>query len=170
MECQTCSESLTAVMDGELNGDQEKELKTHLSQCSQCDQEYQSLLYSYELIDRIPVLELNPTSWGQIRAEIINLPTQDWGWIFGLRSFSPIRWIPVTAGALGLVFLSLFFLNQSDAEKERSFHTFLQVREQMELQHVNVFDESWGGVMEPLHPNPFALHDHTTQGNPFTLE
>lgn len=166
MECRTCSESLTAFMDRELDLEQEQSLQDHLEQCNQCSQEYASLLYAYNLTEQVTELELDPLAWPTFSARLPGLRKPSTAWMSRFFPVSALRWIPLTTGALGLVVVSLFLFEEGDREVERSFQAYLQQREQLELRHLNPADK--GG--QPLFPNPFALHDHTGDVNPFATE
>ena len=169
MECRTCSESLTALMDAELSRDQAKEVESHLTECAECHEEYQSLLDSHQLVERIRPLKLNPDLWTRIHAEITDFRTQESSWILGLRSFFGVRWMPVAAGILGVAFLSLFFVYQRNMETERALQAYLQEREQLELVKVSVSRDTSNPVLQPAYPNPFMV-SFTPRGNPFKVE
>ncbi len=156
MECLICTESLTAFMDRELTPGQVKEVETHLNACTPCHDEYQTLLRSYQLVEQVNLLELDPDLWTRIHSEIADLTPSESNWRAGLRSLFGVGWVPVAAGMVGVVFLSLFFVNQPDVETEQAFLEYVREREQMELRTAD--------------PNPFIVHVRGPQGNPFKLE
>ncbi len=156
MECLICTESLTAFMDRELSPGQVKDVETHLNACTPCHDEYQSLLRSYQLVEQVSLLELDPALWTRIHSEISDVSSSESKWLANLRSLFSVRWVPVAAGMVGVVFLSLFFVNQPDVETEQAFLEYVREREQMELRTAD--------------PNPFIVHVRGPQGNPFKLE
>ena len=170
MECRTCSESLTAFMDGELSRPQAKEVESHLTECTQCNQEYQSLFDSYQLVERASLLELTQDLWPRIHSQITISDSKRPSWIFSLRSFLGVRWIPITAGTLGVAFLSLFFVYQRNIETEQALHAYLQERERFELIQVRVSQDTSSPELQPVYPNPFMVFHRNPRGNPFKLE
>ncbi len=169
MECRTCSESLTALMDAEVSSDQAKEIESHLTECAECHEEYQSLLNSHQLVERIRPLPLNPDLWTRIHSEITDVRTEESSWLLGLRSFFGVRWMPVAAGTLGVAFLSLFFVYERNMEMERALQAYLQEREQLELVEVSASRETLSPGLQAVYPNPFMV-TFTSQGNPFKVE
>ncbi len=169
MECRTCSESLTALMDAELSRDQAKEVEIHLTECAQCHEEYQSLLDSQKWVERIKPLQLNPDLWTRIHSEITDVSTQESNWLLGLRSFLGVRWMPIAAGTLGITFLSLFFVYERNMDMERALQTYLQEREQQEIAEVSVSRNTVSPALQAAYPNPFMV-TFTSQGNPFKVE
>lgn len=170
MECLACTESLTAFMDGELPSGQVEEVETHLTQCTPCHDEYQSLLRSYQLVEQVNLLELNPDLWTRIHSEISEVSSSESKWLANLRSLFGVRWIPVTAGMVGVVFLSLFFMNQPDVETQQAFHQYLQERKQSERSRPSISQDTSNLEFRIAYPNPFIVSDSRPQGNPFKLE
>ncbi len=156
MECLICTESLTAFMDRELSPGQVKDVETHLNACTPCHDEYQSLLRSYQLVEQVSLLELDPALWTRIHSEISEVSSSESKWLANFRSLFGVRWVPVAAGMVGVVFLSLFFVNQPDVETEQAFLEYVREREQMELRTAD--------------PNPFIVHVRGPQENPFKVE
>ncbi len=169
MECRTYSDSLTALMDAELSRDQAQEVESHLTECAKCHEEYQSLLDSQQLVERIRPLQLNPDLWTRIHSEITDVRTQESSWLLDLRSFFGVHWMPVAAGTLGVAFLSLFFVYERNMEMERALQAYLQEREQLELVEVSLSRDTSSPGLQPGYPNPFMVN-FTPRGNPFKVE
>ncbi len=170
MECLACSESLTAFMDGELSPAQAKTVELHFTQCTLCQDDYQSLLHTYQLVEQVDHLELDPYLWTRIHSEITDVSPSESTWLASLRSLFAIRWVPIAAGTMGVVFLSLFFVNQPDAEVQQAFRQYVREREQLELPPVRVSQNASSLELRTAYPNPFIVHDRRPQNNPFKLE
>jgi len=171
MECLTCTESLTAFMDGELSPDQAKNIESHFTQCTPCHDDYRSLLHTYQLVEQVDLLELNPDLWTRIHSEITDLSPSESTWLASLRSLFGIRWVPIAAGTLGVAFLSLFFVNQPNPEvQQKAFDKYVREREQLELPRVPVSPNASSLELRIAYPNPFIVSDNRPQENPFKLE
>ncbi|MCH7802526.1 MAG: zf-HC2 domain-containing protein [Acidobacteria bacterium] len=170
MECLTCTESLTAFMDGELSPAQAKKVESHFTQCTLCHDDYQSLLHTYQLVEQVGLLELDPNLWTRIHSEITDLSPSESTWLASLRSLFGIRWVPIAAGTLGVVFLSLFFVNQPNPEIQDAFDEYVREREQLELPRVRVSQNASSLELRIAYPNPFIVSDNRPQENPFKLE
>ena len=170
MECLTCTESLTAFMDGELSPDQAKNVEIHFTQCTPCHDDYQSLLHTYQLVEQVGLLDLDPDLWTRIHSEITDVSPSESTWLASLRTLFGIRWVPIAAGTLGVVFLSLFFINQPKTEVQQAFVEYVREREQLELPRVGVSQSASNLELRTAYPNPFIVHVRGPQENPFKLE
>ncbi len=170
MECLTCTESLTAFMDGELSPDQTKKVEIHFTQCTPCHDNYQSLLHSYQLVKQVGLLELDPDLWTRIHSEITDASPSESTWLASLRSLFAIRWVPIAAGTLGVVFLSLFLVNQPKTEIQQAFREYVREREQLEVPRVRLSQNASSLELRTAYPNPFIVQDRIPQENPFKLE
>jgi anti-sigma factor RsiW len=157
-------------MDGELSPDQTKKVEIHFTQCTPCHDNYQSLLHSYQLVKQVGLLELNPDLWTRIHSEISEVRPSQPGWLENLRSLFGVRWVPVAAGMLGVVVLSLFFVNQPNLETQQAFRQYLQERKQSERSRTSISQNSSNLDLRIAYPNPFVVQDRRPQGNPFKLE
>ena len=170
MECLTCTESLTAFMDGELSPDQAKNVEIHVTQCTPCHDDYQSLLHTYQLVEQVGLLDLDPELWTRIHSEITDVSPSESTWLASLRSLFGIRWVPIAAGTLGVAFLSLFLINQPDPEVQQAFREYVREREQLEVPRVRVSQNASSLELRTAYPNPFIVDDRRPQDNPFKLE
>lgn len=170
MDCQVCSESLTAFIDDELSAQEKEALETHLIQCRPCRQKHDSLLDSYQLVNQLSYLEVDPALWAQIYSKITHLPTDQPSWFSPFQSFVRIRWIPVTAGTFGIVILSFFFLNAPKVEMQKEFQVYLEQRQQMVLRRTPLPPQEGIREITTDLPNPFTASYDSSQRNPFTTE
>ena len=170
MECLTCTESLTAFMDGELSPDQTKKVEIHFTQCTPCHDDYQSLLHTFQLVEQVGLLELDPDLWTRIHSEITDVSPSESTWLASLRSLFGIRWVPIATGTLGVAFLSLFFVNQPDPEVQQAFVEYVTEREQLEVPRVRVSQNASSLELRTAYPNPFIVQVRRSQENPFKLE
>jgi len=170
MECLTCTESLTAFMDGELSPDQAKNVEIHVTQCTPCHDDYQSLLHTYQLVEQVGLLDLDPDLWTRIHSEITDVSPSESTWLASLRSLFGIRWVPIAAGTLGVAFLSLFLINQPDPEVQQAFREYVREREQLEVPRLRVSQNASSLELRTAYPNPFIVDDRRPQDNPFKLE
>ncbi len=170
MECLTCTESLTAFMDGELSPDQAKNVEIHVTQCTPCHDDYQSLLHTYQLVEQVGLLDLDPDLWTRIHSEITDVSPSESTWLASLRSLFGIRWVPIAAGTLGVAFLSLFLINQPDPEVQQAFREYVREREQSDVHRVRVSQNASSLELRTAYPNPFIVDDRRPQDNPFKLE
>ena len=170
MECLTCTESLTAFMDGELSPDLAKNVETHVTQCTPCHDDYQSRLHTYQLVEQVGLLELDPDLWTRVHSEITDPGPSESTWLANLRSLFGIRWVPIAAGTLGVVFLSLFFVNQPNPEVQQAFREYVKEREQLADPRVRVSQNASSLELSAAYPNPFIVQHRRPQENPFKLE
>ena len=170
MECRAYTESLTALMDGELTLEERDQIKSHLDACKTCNDEYQSLFYSYNLVNAVKQLDFSSESWQAIE-ERIQVPARASWW----PTLFPSFWIPAASiGALVLVVGSLFwFLPQQSRsdEMQQALQSYMQQREQdLRLKGVLVQDGSGGARMHFIQYNPFRDPNRRQGGNPFKAE
>ena len=170
MECLICTESLTAFMDAELSPAQAKEVENHFTQCTPCHDEHQSLLHSYQLVEQASLLELDSDLWTRIHSEITDVSPSESTWLASLQSLFGVRWVPIAAGTLGVVLLSLFFVNQPNTETLQAYREYVREREQLELPRVRVSQDTSSLELRTAYPNPFIVHNRNPQENPFKLE
>lgn len=179
MECRACSETLTALIDGELSSEERERTDEHLDGCWACRREYESLLYSYSLVDSLPLLEPEPQLWQRIRREIevdvAPARTHERRMsFFNLRDLLPRRWVPATAVlgvlAIGLSVALLVNPDPQRAEVERALRAYVQDRENGDLEHRNVFRRVRALGSAEARTNPFARPVGSLERNPFSLE
>jgi hypothetical protein len=71
---------------------------------------------------------------------------------------------------VGVVVLSLFFMNQPDVETQQAFRQYLQERQQSERSRTSISQDTSNLELRIAYPNPFIVSDRRPQENPFKLE
>ena len=66
-----------------------------------------------------------------------------------------VRWVPIAAGTLGVVLLSLFFVNQPNTETLQAYREYVREREQLELPRVRVSQDTSSLELRTAYPQPF---------------
>ena len=172
MDCPTCSEGLTAYLDGELGFAERESIRKHLDACPRCREEHRSSLYASRLVDRLPQIHPDPDLWRGISDQI---GRNDWS-LNHLQSLLFGRWSPAMAAAgLGALLLGLSFFLPADErphpEAEHLLNSFLQERQQLDRVRTVSFEEEPEGIVDPpLYPNPFAEPQLDRTRNPFASE
>lgn len=174
MECQSCTESLTALMDGELNAEEESCIKNHLSECSYCRQEFASLNMAREWTARLNTLEPSPQMWSAIRSRIEPAPLKPIPLLSRLAEFLSRRWMPVTATAVlaSMLLLGTFTLpeNRREAELQEMFNLYMEQREKVTVRTVTFSPASSGVDSHGRGINPFIEPISHRNDNPFSRE
>ncbi len=168
MACRIYTESLTALMDGELAPKEEAAIRTHLSGCPTCHEEFESLRYSYTLVDQVHELEFEPNSWPQVQRRMASSSRGS----FFSRLKLPGLWIPIGAfGALLLLATSLmmYFPEDSTSRTRQAFQSYMMER-QRDMVKRGLVRHSDRGNSVFVQYNPFAEPSATPKGNPFRSE
>lgn len=133
MECRTCSESLTALLDNELSLEERRAIDVHLAGCPACQEELSSLQVSRQMTDALSEIPVPADLWLRVQRELspavvpAEAPSRRSRW---WRELLPRPWIPV-AGAAGLLAALVVFISLDRPNPlEQDFATFLQHREQ----------------------------------------
>ena len=164
MECRSCIDALTALMDGELGGPERQRVEGHLDSCIKCSGEFESLRYSYQLVNSIPDVDLGPDLWDSIRPQLPKrslLP--DLGFLLVGRP-----WVPAAAG-LVVIFavVSAFLIVPSGDPLEEDFATFMQERERIAVENTTIlFGDTQFDRYQPRR-NPFIQQLSSSKRNPF---
>ncbi len=155
-------------MDGELTPKEETAIRTHISGCPSCRAEFESLDYSYRLVDQIDQIEFQPASWPQIQARLTTSSSRGF---FSKLKF-PGLWIPIGAvGALLLVATSLMmqFPEDHTDQTRQAFQSYMQERQQEMISRGLIQPTDRGNPIF-VHYNPFADATARPKGNPFRSE
>jgi len=181
MDCEKCSEDLTAYIDDELTEAKASDVKAHLALCEACREEYQSLELSARFVDsHLGEIEIRPQAWNSVRARISSMqatsPTPGlYQWLIS----NP--WWGATATALVTLALTLglwgYVRHQATQRDLMQYMSqYIQAREAQE-QAAQVQVDSTGkpaSDFEVFHPeyvnNPFVTVESTTDTNPFRSE
>ncbi len=170
MACRIYTESLTALMDGELADEEASTIRAHLLVCPSCDAEYQSLRYSHDLVGKARLIDYQPAAWTLIESRI-RTPRENRSFFRTL--FFPNIWLPISAVAALILFTSFLFLfvpsdNHSIAMRQ-ALNKYVQERDR-EFQSKAALAKQGVGSVRPIHYNPFADTDSKRKGNPFKSE
>jgi hypothetical protein len=157
-------------MDGELAGEEASTIRAHFLVCPNCDAEYRSLRYSYELVGKARLIDSGPTAWSLIESRIRTpqeRPSFLRTWLF------PNIWVPITAIAGLILFTSFLFLfvpsdNHSVAMRQ-VLKNYIQERDR-EFGGKGVLTSQGFGAVRTVHYNPFREADPKPKGNPFKAE
>ncbi len=166
MECQVCSERLTAFLDDELIRSEIEEIEVHLGTCNRCREEYESLLQSWELVDsQASFLELAPPRWAGIESRISGYSPAFWDfrWLF-----APGWAMAVATLLLLLVTVPMYYAASGEqADLNRMFMAFIAERDRQEMIHEGIFEAEPVGWVSY---NPFVTRSDSGGRNPFTGE
>lgn len=170
MECRIYTESLTALMDGELAAEEAATIRAHLTVCKSCDAEYSSLRYSYNLVGRARLIDSQPTAWTLIESRIRTTKRKP-GFLRNL--LFPNIWVPIGAVAALILFTSFLFLFVPSENHSVAMHQaltkYVQERNR-ELHSKGALAGQGVGAVRQVHYNPFREDDPTLKGNPFKAE
>jgi anti-sigma factor RsiW len=170
MECRSCTESLTALLDSELTPELRAAVEAHLASCPACTEELRSLELAGTAASALPELEPSPQLWQRVvaRLEHERLPAarppagrDRW------RSLRARPWIPLTAAA-GLVggFILFNTVGPDSRRLETEFTSYIQLRELKASQNrLVLFDPSHYQRYQPER-NPFT-RPVESKSNPF---
>ncbi len=166
MECQVCSERLSAFLDDELTRSEFEEIEVHLGSCGRCRGEYESLLHSWELVaSQVPPLEVEPPRWAEIESRISG----------SSRGFWDFRWLFAPGWAMAVATLLLLLVSVpmyyaasgEQADLNRMFMAFIAERDRQEMIHEGIFEAEPVGWVSY---NPFVTRSDSGGRNPFTGE
>ncbi len=180
MDCERCTEDLTAYLDGELTQAKASDVKTHLALCETCREEYRSLEVSARFVEaHCTDIEIRPEAWNVVRARISAMPSASpapglYQWLIT----NP--WWGATATALATVALILGFWGYTRHQAEQKDLTqymakYIETREAQEKSPRILVRAPGGSAVEAeIHPeyedNPFVTVSSTADSNPFKPE
>jgi anti-sigma factor RsiW len=170
MECRDCTDALSALIDGELSGGEHREVDSHLSVCSLCKEEYDSLVVLSKLTERMSQLEVNPALWEQVRAQTdVPSSSQSMSSIDRLRSLLTRPWLPLAAGAAAAVLFVVLNspFSEDKSALERELDAFMQVREQIAERNAEILFGASGKDRDYRAGNPFLQRVNYVKENPF---
>lgn len=171
MNCRSCRDALTARLDGELAEDERKSVEAHLSKCPDCRKECDSLLFAFNLTERVESIPLTQGIWVRIQSELSSMDSSRNGG-FGdyLRTLLVPYWRPFAAAMGAVVVVILLFVSfpssKTDPALEEEFTVFLQKREERSRENVKILFEprqnrNYRGI------NPFLKQVSQERTNPF---
>jgi len=181
MDCQQCSDDLTAYIDGELDESAARQLKNHLETCDPCRAEYEELRDSATFVsEHAAELEPVPEIWNNLRSRIAELPAPA-GSSGVSRLLVMNRWAAMLATVAAMVVLALGLwgferYEQSRSELESYMNEYIQMRTAQERQYeLQMIQERANALQnepgaEQTTDNPFADMRPVALTNPFHVE
>jgi len=175
MNCESCSENLTAYSDGELPSGIAREVRAHLEGCPPCSMELRLLQASAQLADsHLEVIEPSSRIWHGIHRELAEgRPLGDpaiVNFIFARR------WLAASALAAGLLVtgfgITMYWQRRAAASELQSYMAaYIEQRESKEATHRPA------GMQQPdlkhreFADNPFVVSAVSVEyRNPFRRE
>jgi len=182
MNCQKCSQNMSAYLDGELDTQASGRTEAHLSSCDACSAELQSLRESARFIEaNTAEPRLSPETWVKIHERIsapeIRVAKPQWSEFF----FGQRRWLMgATAAAALLISVGIGSLLIQRRQVERDAFALMErysrmrdIEEQwhfaQEVDPAIVPPEDIAGITPPA-INPFAVVKYDPDKNPFRSE
>lgn len=174
MDCNECTDMLTAFLDEEVSAREAEQIRSHLGACKSCSDEWLSLKDSKEFIEsHVHELEPRPEAWNLVRARISVNPEAPSAFHF----FALKRWrIAMATAALALVASGLGYLQYQQNQKktlEKYVSQYIQEREARWQANAVLANTPLGtGFAEanPYADNPFLEIKATVSDNPFRSE
>jgi anti-sigma factor RsiW len=167
MNCQSCSEALTALLDDELAADEQKTVLSHLSECPDCKQEFESLRWAFSLTEQAHSIRFEPSLWSRVESE---LTTEKTGFGSFFETLFLPRWRPIAAAAgvilIALVIFVSFPSTEVDPSLEREFTQFIQEREEISRENRRILFERRSN-RNHREGNPFVRPVSYERTNPF---
>jgi len=134
MKCESCTEDLTAYLDGELPLSRAEEISAHLRDCGPCSEELRELRLAGEFVKAHALsLEPQPYLWNNLRGRIGGMPEQRAAPGL-LQSWFAQRWLAAAASLAAAVALTLGIrgylgYRQSQRSLQNYMVSYIQQRE-----------------------------------------
>jgi len=185
MECEKCTDNLTAYLDEELSESRAAEIKAHIQACPSCAAELSALKDSAGFIEsRVHAVELRPQVWQGVRARIsvMEAPAPNVG-LLGFINMHP--WATMAAVLTMMVAVGIGswnYMRYAQAQKrlELYMNTYIQQREARHAPSAPDLivspDLNLSGATGPViyrgeyESNPFLEVSFIPEGNPFRVE
>jgi anti-sigma factor RsiW len=170
MDCNQCSEDLTAFLDGELSKADSDQVSSHLDFCISCSEELRSLRETTEFVESHNCkLEPDAASWNLVRARIAaqKIAPSPGFWILNRRRLA------LATLAILATFATVFIQHEQTQRKnlDKYISEYVQQREdQLKAQPVDTWGDINSPAENPYAGNPFIKIKATTADNPFRSE
>jgi hypothetical protein len=170
MNCQECSENLTAFLDGELQSSDSTPMRLHLETCPSCADELRSLEKAADFIEsNHEELEPRLESWNLVRARLsVSDPPARF------HFFAPNRWRMAMASLAIAAALGIGYLQYQQIQRrnlENYITQYMQDREASSPVQSIERDAGSNSQLEiPFTDNPFMEIKATSAENPFGSE
>jgi anti-sigma factor RsiW len=174
MDCKECTDQLTAFLDAELSAQETEQIRSHLSACKSCADEWLSLRDSKEFIEsHVHDLEPSPEAWNMVRARISVKPTAHPPSHF----FAPNRWHVAVATLALVAATGLGYFQYQQIQKraalDKYISQYIQERQAQRPVRPVLADTQSGADSDEANPfadNPFLEIKATASDNPFRSE
>jgi anti-sigma factor RsiW len=191
MDCQKCTEDLTAYLDGEIAASRAGQIESHIQGCSTCEAEYKSLKETSDFVtSHLGGIALRQEVWAGIRSRIATAdpPSPAWQWRFSpLKGSWRVAAVTSTAAlilALGILGYNIYETRQEEAQLRRYMISYVAARDAQELAYGAAADDADSILTDPnrsaasqtvldrykYEENPFAVSDTESYSNPFRSE
>jgi uncharacterized protein HemX len=178
MDCKSCSEELTAYLDGELERARFREVEGHVEGCLPCLEQLEGLKQSGRLVERhLQELEPRPEIWNNLAVRIAASQAKSSS-TGVLRLFSRRPWLAACAALAAAVVLAvglwgLWNYQQSEQMLQQYMSSYIQERDHLEqtvhataadanpefrtadVQHLEYADNPFVEVSDEEFQNPF---------------
>ena len=106
MRCHRIQKRLTAYQDGEVGGKERERIAVHMEGCPACRSAYAELEQAWQLIEKIPEIDVSPGFERRLSARINAIPEPRSRWRFPWVSWVD-QWHPVPAMAAVLLLVGM---------------------------------------------------------------
>lgn len=173
MDCKECTDQLSAFLDAEMSPREAEQIKSHLSACKSCADEWASLRDSREFIEyHARDLEPRPEAWNLVRARI----TADAPASSPFHFFALNRWRVAMATLLLIAVAGTSYLQYQQNQRktlDKYISQYIQEREARWQARTVLADTQAGAAFDEANPyadNPFLEIKATVSDNPFRSE
>jgi len=179
MNCDRCTDELSAYLDGELSPPKMREMESHFHTCEPCARDLRSLRASSQFVEKHAVaLELPEPLWQKVRARIEALPERRSR--ASIFDFLFARPLPAMAMATALIFLlaggiRIIFRHLEDERVLAQYmSSYIHDRDRQEetekLRQAGTQLESATEAEIQPEDNPFVTASFSADDNPFRSE
>lgn len=166
MDCKSCTEDLTAYLDGELNRTRFQEVEGHLEGCLPCLEELESLKRSVRLVEsNLPELDPKPELWNHLTARIAAARKAEGrsGWLSFFQAHQGLTAAWAVAASIVLAMGIWGFWNHQ--QSERALRQYMSQYIQQRDSHVH---STRARASKPVSETQTADADHVESAdNPF---
>ena len=179
MDCETCTDNLSAYLDGELSDDKTREMKAHLEICEPCSTEHKSLELSARFFETHCAERQVPSEiWHQVRSRVATMesPAPAPG-LFSFLLSRPWWSAAATAVITALLVTGLWgYMQHQQAKRDlmQYMTQYIQIRDAQEEARRTAAAELETSSADSTHSeymdNPFVTVDFVIDTNPFHSE
>lgn len=179
MNCELCTDNLTAYLDAELSALEAEDVRRHVEVCVPCRRELEDLRDSMQFIDaRVTQLDPSPALWRNLQARITQLPQPQPR--LRLGDLFRTRWAPVALAAsiaLGAGLGVWGYLERQNRQTaaqyafEQYMDAYVRLRDGEEQTHrATAAPGRLLALHEEFSDNPFVNIAEQSPPNPFVID